>query len=45
MRDSMINKIIQVKYFEISSNQKGTFSLRFPVFEYLRDDKTEISMF
>lgn len=39
------DKIIEVQYFEISSNQNGTYSLRFPVFKYIREDKTEISMY
>jgi DNA ligase-1 len=39
------DKIIEVQYFEISSNQNGTYSLRFPVFKHIREDKTEISMY
>lgn len=38
------DKIIEVQYFEISSNQQGNYSLRFPVFKWIREDKTEISM-
>lgn len=41
----LIGKIIEISYFEISSNQQGIYSLRFPVFKYIRDDKTEISMY
>lgn len=37
-------KIIEIQYFEISSNQNGTYSLRFPVFKWIREDKTDISM-
>lgn len=43
--DELVGKIIEVQYFEISSNESGTYSLRFPVFKHVRDDKTEISMF
>ena len=44
-QDEIINKIIEIKYFEISSNQNGTYGLRFPVFKWVREDKTEISMY
>ena len=41
----LLGKIVTIKYFEISSNQKGGFGLRFPTWESkIRDDKTEISM-
>lgn len=43
--DKLIGKIIEISYFEISSNQQGIYSLRFPVFKYIREDKTEISMY
>lgn len=39
------DKIIEIQYFEISSNQNGGYGLRFPVYKYIRDDKTEISMY
>lgn len=45
IKESLIGKIIEVQYFEISSNQSGSYSLRFPVFKHLRDDKDEISMY
>ena len=38
------NKIIEIQYFEISSNQNGGYGLRFPVFKWIREDKNEISM-
>ena len=41
----LLNKIVEVKYFEISSNDDGGFGLRFPVFIRIRDDKDEISMY
>lgn len=44
-KEKVLNKIIEVSYFEISSNQNGSYSLRFPVFKWVRDDKTEISMY
>jgi len=38
-------KIVEISYFEISTNQNDdSYSLRFPVFKHLRNDKTEISM-
>jgi DNA ligase-1 len=43
IRDEMIGKIIEVQYFEESSNQDGGISLRFPVYKQTRDDKTEAS--
>lgn len=42
--DKILNKIVEIQYFEISANQQGTFGLRFPVFKWVREDKTEISM-
>lgn len=44
-KDKVLNKIIEISYFEISSNQNGTYGLRFPVFKWLREDKNEISMY
>lgn len=44
-KDKVLNKIIEVQYFEISNNQNGTYSLRFPVFKYIREDKDDISMY
>ena len=44
-QDKVLNKIIEIKYFEISSNQNGTYGLRFPVFKWIREDKDEISMY
>ena len=38
-------KIIEIQYFEISSNQNGTYGLRFPVFKWIREDKTDVSMY
>ena len=41
----LINKIVTVGYFEISKNQDGTYSLRFPTWKgIIRNDKDEISM-
>ncbi|MDR0384439.1 MAG: hypothetical protein LBH47_03915 [Christensenellaceae bacterium] len=43
--DLIIGHIIEVGYFEESKNQNNDgYSLRFPTFKCLRDDKTEISM-
>lgn len=42
-KDMFIGQIIKVQFFEETSNQNGTVSLRFPVFLELRTDKTEPS--
>jgi len=43
--DLIIGKIIEIGYFELSKNQKDDdYSLRFPTFKHLREDKSEISM-
>lgn len=43
--DKIVGHIIEVGYFELSQNQKdNAYSLRFPTFKCLRDDKNEISM-
>lgn len=45
-KDKILNKIIEIGYFEITNNQlNDNYSLRFPTFKWLRDDKTEISMY
>lgn len=42
--DSIIGKIIEVKYKEVTKNKDtGTESLQFPVFVSIREDKEEIS--
>ena len=38
-------KIIEVHYFEVSTNEQGGFGLRFPIFKGIREDKFEISMY
>lgn len=43
--DKIVGHIIEVGYFELSQNQKDHgYSLRFPTFKCLRNDKNEISM-
>ena len=39
----IINKIVEIKYFEESSDKDGNLSLRFPVFIQVRDDKDDPS--
>lgn len=39
----IIDKIVEVQYFEESSNNQGGLSLRFPIFKEVREDKTEVS--
>lgn len=41
---SVVGKIVEIKYFEESTNQLGTLSLRFPSFLRVREDKDEVSM-
>lgn len=42
-RDEIIDKIVQIKYFECSQNKNGDLSVRFPVFIRVREDKKEVS--
>lgn len=45
-RNDLIGSIIEVKYFEESTNKKtNEISLRFPIFKGIRDDKTEESYY
>lgn len=42
----ILNKICEIRYFEISKNDNGGFGLRFPSWQHrIRDDKDEISMY
>jgi DNA ligase-1 len=43
--DLIIDKIVEVQYFEVSQNQQGGYSLRFPVFKWIREDKDEVSVY
>ena len=38
----IVGKIIQVQYFEETTNEKGGLSLRFPTFKYLYGDSREV---
>lgn len=45
-KDEILGKIIEIGYFEITNNQQNDdYSLRFPTFKWVRNDKTEISMY
>lgn len=45
-KDKLLNKIVEIKYFEISQDTNGVYSLRFPTWiGRIRDDKDEISMY
>jgi DNA ligase 1 len=45
-KDKLLNKIVEIKYFEISQDASGVYSLRFPTWVgRIRDDKEEISMY
>jgi DNA ligase-1 len=39
----IMNKIVEIQYFEESSDKEGNLSLRFPVFKQVRNDKNEES--
>lgn len=42
----IIGKIIEISYFELSKNKENAdYSLRFPTFKQVRNDKEEISMY
>jgi len=38
--DAIVGKIVEVQYFEETTDEKGNPSLRFPVFKRIRHDKT-----
>lgn len=41
----IMNKIVTIGYFEVSTNQQGGVGLRFPTWKgIIRNDKNEISM-
>lgn len=45
-KEMLLGKIVEVKYFEISSDADGNYSMRFPVWlGRIREDKNEISMY
>ncbi|MCL2771270.1 MAG: hypothetical protein FWD89_03065, partial [Firmicutes bacterium] len=45
-KNEILGKIIEIGYFEITTNQKNDdYSLRFPTFKHIRNDKDEISMY
>lgn len=44
-KNEFINHIIEVQYFEVTQNDKGGYSLRFPVFVQVRNDKSEPSVY
>ena len=42
-KDEIVKHIVQIKYFCESSDKEGHLSLRFPIFQRIRDDKNEVS--
>ena len=45
-KDTLMDKIVEIQYFEISSDADGKYSMRFPVWlGRIREDKIEISMY
>ena len=41
--DEIVDKIVQIKFKGETTNKKGELSVQFPIFEIVRDDKTEPS--
>ena len=41
--EEIVNKIVEIQYFEETKNEQGGLSLRFPVFKRIRDDKDDVS--
>ena len=39
----IVGSIVEIQYFEETTNDKGEVSLRFPVFKQIRNDKNEES--
>lgn len=44
-KDDILGKIIEIQYFEVSQNDNGGYSLRFPVYLQVRNDKDEVSVY
>jgi len=42
-RDKLVGRVIKVRYFEETQNKEGKKSLRFPVFDELREEGKEVS--
>ena len=42
-QNEMVGRVVEISFFEESSNQDGEISLRFPVFKCVRDIGKEIS--
>ena len=42
-KDKLLSRVIKVRYFEETQNKDGIKSLRFPVFEELREEGKEVS--
>lgn len=42
-QDEIVGKIVQIKYFEESQDRDGNLSLRFGIYQRVRDDKKEVS--
>ena len=45
-KDEILGKIVEIRYFEVSNNEKGEYSLRFPGWlGIIRTDKNDVSTF
>lgn len=44
-QDQYLEKICEVQYFEVSKDKNGVESLRFPIYNHMRPDKTEPSLY
>ena len=42
-KEEIIGKIVQIKYKCETKNKKGSLSVQFPIFEIVRNDKSEVS--
>lgn len=43
----ILNKVVEIQYFEITKNENGGYGFRFPVFKHIREDKAkdELSLY
>lgn len=44
-QNKILGKVIEVKFFEETNNEKGELSLRFPVFLRVREEGKEVSYY
>ena len=44
-RDSLLGRVVELRYFEITKDKNGIESLRFPAYVTIREDGKEVSYF